>query len=170
MGGDHNPDEPKDFAVIRNMVKGLKKDDNGAHLFTFHLQGGRSSFDFFANDTWIDFDMSQPGHAAATPDYKFNIKARSLAKPRPHVDGEPRYEDHPNEFKQVEKGWMDDFDTRVAAYWNMLLGGAGHTYGNHKVWQMYTEKRQSACFGDGLFMRKTGNKTQQESCKRNNVG
>lgn len=142
MGGDRNPDEPEDFAIIRNMAKGLKKGDNGAHLFTFHPQGGQSSFDFFANDTWIDFDMSQPGHAVAAPDYKFNIKARSLAKPRPHVDGEPRYEDHPNEFKPVEKGWMDDFDTRVAAYWNMLSGGAGHTYGNHNVWQMYTEKRE----------------------------
>ena len=36
---------------------------------------------------------------------------------------------------------MDDFDTREAAYWNMLSGGAGHTYGNHNIWQMYTEKR-----------------------------
>ncbi len=142
MGGDRDPEEPEDYAIIRNMAKGLKKGDNGTHLFTFHPQGGKSSFDFFDNDPWIDFDMSQTGHAVAAPDYKFNIKARSLAKARPHIDGEPRYEDHPNQFKPAEKGWMDDFDTRVAAYWNMLSGGAGHTYGNHNIWQMYTEKRQ----------------------------
>lgn len=146
MGGDRDPEEPEDYAIIRNMAEGLKKGDNGNHLFTYHPQGGQSSFNFFDNDKWIDIDMSQTGHAVAAPNYKFNIKARSLSNPRPHIDGEPRYEDHPNQFNPAEKGWMDDFDTRVAAYWNMLSGGAGHTYGNHNIWQMYTEKRQPITF------------------------
>jgi hypothetical protein len=85
--------------------------------------------------------MSQTGHRAASPCYKANAKAYALKIVRPHVNGEPNYEDHPNEFKPVEKGWMDDFDTREAAYWNMLSGGAGHTYGNHNMWQFYTEQR-----------------------------
>ncbi len=146
MGGDRDPEEPEDYAIIRSMAAGLKKGDNGNHLFTFHPQGGKSSFDFFENDSWIDIDMSQTGHAVAAPNYKFNIKARGLSRARPHVDGEPRYEDHPNQFNPEEKGWMDDFDTREAAYWNMLSGGAGHTYGNHNIWQMYTEKRQPITF------------------------
>jgi hypothetical protein len=124
------------------MAAGLKKGDEGNHLFTFHPQGGRSSFDFFANDTWLDFHMSQTGHSVAAPNYQFNKKARSLSDVKPHIDGEPRYEDHPNQFNPVEKGWMDDFDTREAAYWNMLSGGAGHTYGNHNIWQMYSADKK----------------------------
>jgi hypothetical protein len=142
LGGDRNLDEPEDYSIIRNMAKGLKKGDEGKHLFTFHPQGGKSSFDFFGDDTWIDIHMSQTGHSVAAPNYNYNLKARNLPQAKPHIDGEPRYEDHPNQFNPGEKGWMDDFDTRVAAYWNMLSGGAGHTYGNHNIWQMYTEKRK----------------------------
>jgi hypothetical protein len=43
--------------------------------------------------------------------------------------------------ESVRKRLDDDFDTREAAYWNMLSGGAGHTYGNHNIWQMYSEER-----------------------------
>jgi hypothetical protein len=128
------------------MAAGLIKGDGGSHLITFHPQGGRSSFDFFADDEWLDINMSQTGHEVAATNYKFNVKARNLTTAKPHIDGEPRYEDHPNKFNPGEKGWMDDFDTRVAAYWNMLSGGAGHTYGNHNIWQMYTEKRQPVTF------------------------
>lgn len=146
LGGDRNPEEPADFDITRSLAQGLKTGDGGRHLFTYHPTGGASSFDFFDKDNWIDIDMSQTGHAVAAPNYKFNIKARQLSKARPHIDGEPRYEDHPNEFNPVEKGWMDAFDTREAAYWNMLSGGAGHTYGNHNVWQMYTEERTPVNF------------------------
>jgi hypothetical protein len=86
--------------------------------------------------------MSQTGHSVAAANYEFNKKARSLSDVKPHIDGEPRYEDHPNQFNPVEKGWMDDFDTREAAYWNMLSGGAGHTYGNHNIWQMYSADKK----------------------------
>lgn len=140
MGGDRTLVDEEDYAIIRNMAAGLKAGDGGSHLFTFHPPGGKSSFDFFANDDWIDIHMSQTGHRVASPDYKANEKARALALTKPHVNGEPNYEDHPNDFNPA-KGWMDDFDTREAAYWNMLSGGAGHTYGNHNIWQMYTESR-----------------------------
>lgn len=141
MGGDRNVDNEEDYAIIRNMAKGIKSSDNN-HLFTFHPQGGRNSFDFFADDEWIDFHMSQTGHRAGSPCYKQNEKAYALKIAKPHVNGEPNYEDHPNEFKPVEKGWMDDFDVREAAYWNMLSGGAGHTYGNHNIWQFFSTKRK----------------------------
>jgi hypothetical protein len=61
---------------------------------------------------------------------------------RPHIDGEPSYEDHPNKFNPGKFGWLDDFDTRQAAYWSLLTGAFGHTYGNHNIWQMYTEDRK----------------------------
>lgn len=141
MGGDRKVGNDTAYAIIRNMAAGIKKGDGGNHLLTFHPPGAKSSFDYFANDDWIDFHMSQTGHRVASPDYKTNAAARQLTIAKPHVNGEPNYEDHPNEFNPL-KGWLDDFDTREAAYWNMLSGGAGHTYGNHNIWQMYTEDRK----------------------------
>jgi len=128
------------YAIIRAMAAGIREVVKDKQLITYHTAGAASSFDFFANDEWIDIHMSQTGHYAGSPDYKVNGKAREIKIVRPHVNGEPNYEDHPNDFKPVEKGWMDDFDTREAAYWNMLSGGAGHTYGNHNIWQFYDEK------------------------------
>ncbi len=141
LGGDRNPEEPADFDITRSLAHGLRNGDGGSHLMTYHPMGGSSSFDFYENEDWIDIHMSQTGHRVAAPNYRFNEKARALPVARPHIDGEPRYEDHPNDFNPVEKGWMDAFDTRVAAYWSMLSGAAGHTYGNHNIWQLYTENR-----------------------------
>jgi hypothetical protein len=36
-----------------------------------------------------------------------------------------------------EKGFFNGYDTRVHAYWNLLAGAAGYTYGNNAVWQMH---------------------------------
>jgi Protein of unknown function (DUF4038)/Putative collagen-binding domain of a collagenase len=142
MGGDRDCEDAQDFAIIRAMAEGIKKTDTGNHLLTFHPQGGKSSSDFFKDDTWIDFHTSQTGHYNSAPNYQFNTKHRELTSRKPHLDSEPRYEDHPNAFNPAEKGWMDDFEARQAAYWNMLSGGCGHTYGNHNIWQFYAEGRQ----------------------------
>jgi hypothetical protein len=141
LGGDRIPKNENHYAIIRAMAESIDAVDNNRHLLTYHPSGGSSSFEFFADDKWVDFHMSQTGHKVANPSYKPNLKAKKLANIKPHLNAEPNYEDHPNDWNPGEKGWMDDFDTRQAAYWNMLSGGAGHTYGNHNIWQMYTEKR-----------------------------
>jgi hypothetical protein len=137
MGGDRDIMDQADRDIIGAMVKGIKKGDEGKHLMTFHPQGGKSSSDFFKDDNWIDFHMSQTGHSKESKNYKFNLKNRALTPVKPHVDGEPRYEDHPNDFNPGTKGWMDDFDARQTAYWSMLSGAFGHTYGNHDIWQFF---------------------------------
>lgn len=141
MGGDRDIENEEDKAIIRAMAEGLRKGDEGAHLMTFHPQGGKSSSNFFPDESWIDFHMSQTGHDNESKNYRFNQKHRNLKPARPHLDGEPRYEDHPNKFNPSEHGWMDDFDARQTAYWSLLSGAFGHTYGNHNIWQFYTEKR-----------------------------
>lgn len=143
LGGDRPPRDEKDKDIIRAMAEGIRSVDKGRHLLTFHPNGGHSSYDFFADDSWIDIHMSQTGHRVGSPDYQTNIKAYQLPTARPHVNGEPNYEDHPNDWNPSEKGWMDAFDVREAAYWNMLSGGAGHTYGNHNIWQMYDEGKRA---------------------------
>jgi hypothetical protein len=56
------------------------------------------------------------------------------------IDGEPRYEDHPIDWKPAN-GWFDAADVRQAAYWAVLAGAAGHTYGDHNIWQMWQPGR-----------------------------
>jgi hypothetical protein len=141
-GGDRDIDDDEDRSIINAMAEGLKKGDGGAHLITFHPPGGKSSSDFFKDAAWIDFHMSQTGHSSDSKNYQYNIKHRAMTPLHPHLDGEPRYEDHPNKFNPAKEGWMDAFDARQTAYWSMLSGACGHTYGNHNIWQMYTEERK----------------------------
>ena len=52
------------------------------------------------------------------------------------MDSEPRYEDHPIYLtEELHYFWGAD-DVRKNAYWNVLAGGCGHTYGNHCIWFM----------------------------------
>jgi len=59
---------------------------------------------------------------------------------KPTLDGEPNYEDIPVGFNQ-KNGWFTAFDARQAAYWSMLAGAMGHTYGNNNIWQMWQPGR-----------------------------
>jgi len=34
-------------------------------------------------------------------------------------------------------GYFTDYDVRVHAYWDLLSGACGYTYGNNAVWQMF---------------------------------
>jgi hypothetical protein len=52
------------------------------------------------------------------------------------MDGEPRYEDHPINWRPDSLGWFNEMHVRQAAYWNLFTGGFGHTYGCHPIWQM----------------------------------
>jgi hypothetical protein len=103
LGGDRIPKNETHLAVIRAVAEGIKNADQGKHLLTYHPSGGSSSFDFFAEDKWIDFHMSQTGHRVGSPDYKVNGKALNLKTIKPHVNGEPNYEDHPNDWNPSEK-------------------------------------------------------------------
>src|SRR5262249_34210018 len=59
---------------------------------------------------------------------------------KPCLDGEPGYEGHPAGFKK-ENGYLTDYDARKAAYWALLAGAHGHTYGCHDVWQFWQPGR-----------------------------
>jgi Protein of unknown function (DUF4038) len=78
LGGDRTPQNETHMAIIRAMAEGIKTSDNNRHLLTYHPSGGSSSYDFFADDKWIDFHMSQTGHKVGNPDYRTNIKAYEL--------------------------------------------------------------------------------------------
>ncbi|MDF9801161.1 hypothetical protein OKW21_006424 [Catalinimonas alkaloidigena] len=142
LGGDRIPEEDEDFAIIRAMAEGLAEGDNNTHLMTYHPMGGRNSAEFFHADDWLDFNMFQSGHGEIDkPNYQVTKHNYALNPVKPTLDGEPCYEDHPINWKP-ENGWFDEDDVRQAAYWSMLAGAFGHTYGNHNIWQMWEEGRE----------------------------
>lgn len=139
LGGDRNPADEEDLSIIRAMAEGIREGDEGSHLMTFHPQGGSKSFEWFHNDDWLDFNLFQSGHAVVdNPNYRFTEEGYALQPVKPVLDGEPRYEDHPVNWNP-DNGWFEAFDVRQAAYWSVLSGAAGHTYGDHNIWQMWEE-------------------------------
>lgn len=141
LGGDRSPENDTHLAVIRAMARGIQQGDQGTHLMTFHPMGGTNSATWFHQDDWLDFNMFQSGHMAPNlPNYNTTTENYGLTPVKPTLDGEPRYEDHPINWKP-DNGWFDDFDVRQAAYWSMLAGACGHTYGNHNIWQMWQPGR-----------------------------
>jgi hypothetical protein len=66
---------------------------------TYHPMGGKTSADFFPDESWLFFHMLQSGHNDNTPNHE-RIAADYARKPiKPCLDGEPSYEDHPAGFK-----------------------------------------------------------------------
>ncbi len=151
LGGDRNPDDERGRAVTRAMAAGLKAGHGGTQLMTFHPQGGSNSATWFQQDDWLDFNMIQSGHGRpGTPNYETLLQNLALTPPKPTLDGEPCYEDHPvkgqtwNRRDQpgVRLDWFDEWDVRVAAYQALLAGACGHTYGDHNIWQMWLPGRE----------------------------
>jgi len=140
LGGDRLADQVE--GIWRAMAKGIAEGDGGNHRMTYHPQGGQTSAKWFHEDSWLDFNMLQSGHSHFDlPNYE-KVAADYRRTPiKPCMDGEPRYEDHPVNWKP-ENGWFNDFDVRQAAYWALFAGAHGHTYGCHDIWQMMAPGRQ----------------------------
>ncbi|MCW5943158.1 MAG: DUF4038 domain-containing protein [Fimbriimonadaceae bacterium] len=155
LGGDRPIENPDHLAIWRAMAQGLHDGDSGHHLITFHPVGGRSSSEWLHEEPWLDFNMCQSGHGERhLANDRFVAHDRALTPTKPCLDGEPRYEDIPVRFweMQVDQGWdrvqgdleewrhgfFDDADAREALYTAVLAGTCGHTYGTNSVWQMWT--------------------------------
>lgn len=139
LGGDRPLVTHAHFAVNRAMAEGIRVGDEGRHLMTFHPCGETSSSKHVHQEEWLDFNMIQSGHGGQAPaNYRWLDEDYKLEPVKPTLDAEPCYEDHPRGFKPAN-GYFDEADVRVAAYYNVLSGGFGHTYGHHSIWSMTTE-------------------------------
>ncbi len=146
LGGDQNVTTADERAIIDAMAEGLKAGDAGSHLITFHPRGpGQSSLQL-QDAPWLDFHMSQSSHGARDHDNGlFAEHDLALTPLRPTVDGEPRYETIPvgfyfRDYNRLDR--FDDADVRQAAWWSVLAGACGHTYGNNNIWQMWQPGRK----------------------------
>jgi hypothetical protein len=141
LGGDRNPETDAHRAIIRAMAEGIRKGDGGQHLITFHPRGNAKSSTFFHEEPWLDFNMFQSGHGGPDyPNYEYAEHDYKLTPTKPTLDGEPRYEDITVAFN-VDNGRHETIDVRQAAYWSVLAGSLGHTYGNNNIWQMWQPGR-----------------------------
>ncbi len=150
LGGDENIENEQERAVITAMAEGLREGDGGRHLTTFHPRGPGLSSDYFHKAKWLDFNMYQSSHAAHDHDNGLFAEHDYLLEPaKPTMDGEPRYEHLVVSFyfdKYNRYDRFDAYDVRQAAYWSLLAGACGHTYGNSAVWQMWEPGREPMIF------------------------
>lgn len=138
LGGDRPVETEVQRSVWRSMAAGIGTEDGGNHLITFHPTGGRSSSEYVHDEEWLDFNMLQSGHNARhSPNYKMVLADRDRQPIKPVLDGEPRYEDHPIDWKPETFGWFTDADVREATYWSLFAGACGITYGCHDIWQFW---------------------------------
>ncbi len=164
LGGDRNVSSKDLFDIWKSMAEGLRKGDGNCHLITFHPRGGKSSSAWFQKEDWLSFNMYQSAHMEHfNKVYEFAEHDYRLNPIKPFVDGEPAYEDIPVRFwefcnwenplrvpaevldnerlikdrSHFKLGYFTDYDVRVHAYWDLLAGACGYTYGNNAIWQMF---------------------------------
>jgi len=154
LGGDRHPDErPEGIELWRTMAEGIadgtnnvskmdEKADYTTTLMTHHAF--LSSSKWFHNDEWIDFHTWGSYHAEVnnTTSYKAALADWNLDNPKPTLNSEPCYEGHGINYAIDNNGFFTSTDLRIAAYWSVLSGGAGFTYGAQAIWQFTDETRK----------------------------
>ncbi|MBN1675029.1 MAG: glycoside hydrolase family 140 protein [Kiritimatiellae bacterium] len=158
-GGDVSPIGYEE--TWRALGQGLKKGSRGRHLVTHHgadcigdVQATRDrmlirgSSPFFHSEDWLDVNMYYSGHFWYAPAYRGITRDYQKTPSKPTFDGEPNYENHPaipdgaTGYHSNRRLWdgvtrAHSHLVRTQAYWAMLAGACGHTYGCNEVWAWY---------------------------------
>ncbi len=154
-GGDTYGDK---FTDIWNAIGSTLKTNNPKQLVTFHPFGRTDSSENYHNASWLDFNMFQSGHRRYDQDtlpnsfkednYKFVLRDFALKPIKPTLDGEPSYEGIPHGLHDTLQPKWKDQDLRRYAYWSVFAGGAGFTYGNNAVMQMFHKGEKKGAYGN----------------------
>lgn len=144
LGGDRPPQDDKNDwkSVYEAMAKGLD-DGTGRHILkTFHPGGSvwESSIHLH-NESWMDFNMIQSGHAEQDQPVWRNVQRDWHLQPsKPVIDSEPNYEDltvNPWSRSEKPKPIFTEYDVRKQLYRSVFAGGFGVTYGQSSIWRMH---------------------------------
>jgi hypothetical protein len=145
--------------IWRAMAAGIRSVVGEAALLTYHPDGGPETPTAIHAEGWADVVMLQSGHwAAENPTWRWIGELYRLSPPKPVLDAEPNYEDHPVApwpTWDPADGYFRDYAVRRQAYRSVFAGGCGVTYGHHFVWQMYDEGREVVNNGDELLTWRT---------------
>ncbi len=141
LGGDRRPTR---HAVYRQLAKGLTDTYAGGDpdkiLLTYHPPGGTnrppatSTGEFYHNEPWLDFNMIQSGHALANASYQRISEDYARQPVKPTFDAEPCYEQHAVKH-DYKNGRFVSWHVRRRAYWSLLAGAFGFTYGGNGIYQ-----------------------------------
>lgn len=144
LGGDRPPENagvdyrPVWTAMARGITAACKRDP----LIAYHPNGGDNLTSKGLSDaTWLDVNAMQSGHGGGRdfPVWTWITDDFNRTEPKPTLDMEPNYEDHPyNSWPRWDAatGYFDDYDVRKQTWRSVFAGGAGVTYGHHAVWGM----------------------------------
>ena len=145
-GGDIKGNIKKSvWTTLGKTIKSIDPD----HLMTFHPFGRRQSSTWFHEEEWLDFNMFQSGHRRydqrgddpeaiwkGEDNWRY-VEEDYQKKPiKPTLDGEPSYEGIPQGLHDPEEPFWKAQDCRRYAYWSVLAGACGHTYGHGAIMQM----------------------------------
>lgn len=142
-GGDTRAETYAD--VWETLGSTIKRIDPG-HLMTFHPIGRTDSSWQFHEAPWLDFNMVQSGHRAYGqdgPSVRGEDNWRYIAEDwiklpaKPVIDGEPSYENVVQGLHDMTAPRWGAADARRYAWWAVLAGAFGHTYGENNVMQMF---------------------------------
>lgn len=164
LGGDRQPvHKGVDYRnVWRRMAEGLAKGVLGKDLkhnvkekaweellLTYHAcheaeTGECSTLSYWdgEEEAWIRFVMLQSGHGLIPKNYEIVAKEYANAHVRPVWDGEPAYEMMITTWPPVNESYHGTWMVRRRAYFSMLSGSFGHTYGHASVWCSIGEKER----------------------------
>jgi len=156
-GGDTRGNENYEFWNIMGETLKAKTPDK---LVTFHPFGRTLSADYFPTEPWCDFHMFQSGHRRydqrvlnAWDDQNqhretyywygedsWRYVARAFDRPqeyvKPVLDAEPSYEFLPQGLHDAAQPRWTAADVRRYAYWSVLAGACGFTYGHCDLMRM----------------------------------
>ncbi|EGF93034.1 bme25 [Asticcacaulis biprosthecium C19] len=144
LGGDRPPEnDGVDYRPVwAAMAKGITTACGHDPLIAYHPSGGPQGTSYtLPNAAWLDIHGMQSGHGGGhdVPVWEMVAHDFALPKPKPTLDLEPNYEDHPyNSWPRWDAatGYFDDYDVRKQTYRSVFAGAAGVTYGHHSIWGM----------------------------------
>jgi len=155
LGGDRPAiyEGHDDRPIWRAMAAGIDAGMGRPSLKTYHPMGGRSTSAWLHDEPWLDVHMMQSGHGGGrdVPVWDWVTHDYTLIPPKPVLDGEPNYEDHPvNPWPKWNpmSGYFRDHDVRKQMYRSVFAGACGVTYGHHAIWQFADERHGYINYAD----------------------
>ena len=163
LGGDVRGSDGYDvFMKLADTIKGICPDK----LMGFHPFGRTASSLWFDEAYWLDFGMFQSGHRRydqvelgawddnsasegvfGEDNWRYVRRDYSSPNKRPTLDGEPSYEQIPQGLHDPSEPYWQDHDARRYAWWSVLEGACGHTFGHNAIMQFCNPESGKRSYG-----------------------
>ncbi len=126
-----NPLSAQHLALLNAFAEGLAAGKAPSQLMTMHPDSGRSTRDHFSAAPWMDFHTTQ---LYAIRNYQTDILLpRATRDAKPELLAEGAYEGRTDERRKVV---IDALQIRQQAYWAILDGSFGYTYGHDSLYRL----------------------------------